>query len=188
MIRGDGETAERRWLPRMPQLSPCVSVFAAAPRPQAQPAVVPELALRAETMRCLNESDQKGHPDRAQPGNLLEELTGGIFPAFRQQLLPRFLPYPHQKVELLIGLLSPATHAGFPQFFQPGGAMARRIDLLTGAGNRPAPIYRLETIHHAREIFAGSEIAATQFPQHAGPGLSVVNPREKPRAEQVAQF
>jgi hypothetical protein len=28
---------------------------------------------------------------------------------------------------LLIGLLSPATHAGFPQFFQPGGAMARGI-------------------------------------------------------------
>src|ERR1017187_1793676 len=46
--------------------------------PQAQPAVVPKLALRTETMRCLNESDQKGDPDRAQPGNLFEELTGGI--------------------------------------------------------------------------------------------------------------
>ena len=65
-------------------------------------------------MRCLNESDQKGNPDRAQPGNLFEQLTGGMLPAFRQQLLPRFLPYLHQKVELLIGLLSPAAHAGFP--------------------------------------------------------------------------
>src|SRR6202051_5046837 len=111
----------------MLQLSPCVAVFAAAPRPQAQPAVVPQLALRTETMRCLKERDQKADRDRAQPGNLFEELTGGMLPAFRQQLLPRFLPYPHQKVELLIGLLSPAAHAGFPQFFQPGGA-----------GNRPA--------------------------------------------------
>jgi hypothetical protein len=42
-------------------------------------------------MWCLNESDQKGDPDRAQPGNLFEELTGGMLPAFRQQFLPRFL-------------------------------------------------------------------------------------------------
>src|SRR4029077_5149004 len=135
----------------MLQLPPCVSVFAAAPRPQAQPAVVPKLSLRTETMWRLNESDQKGYPDRAQPGNLFEELTGGMLPALRQQLLPHFLPYPYQKVELLIGLFSPAAHAGFPQFFQPGVAMARGIDLLAGAGYRPAPIYRFETIHHARE-------------------------------------
>jgi hypothetical protein len=40
------------------------------------------------------------------------------------------------------------THTGLPQFFQPGGTMARGIDLLAGARNRPTPIYRLETIHH----------------------------------------
>jgi len=37
MIVVDVETAQRRWLPRMLQLSPRVAVFAAAPRPQAQP-------------------------------------------------------------------------------------------------------------------------------------------------------
>jgi hypothetical protein len=95
----------------MLQFPPGVPVFAAAPRPQAQPAVVPQLALRTETMRCLNESDQKGDPDRAQRGNLFEELTGGMLSAFRQQLLPRFLPYPHQKVELSIGLLSPTARS-----------------------------------------------------------------------------
>src|SRR6202167_3282974 len=115
MIVVDVETAQRRWLPRMLQLPPCEPVFAAASRPQAQPAVVPKLSLRTETMRCLNERDQKSDPDRTQPGNLLEELTGGMFQAVRQQLLPRFLPYPHQKVQLLIGLLSSAAHAGFPQ-------------------------------------------------------------------------
>src|SRR5260370_29247368 len=150
MIVVDVETAQRRWFPRLLQLSHGVSVFAAAPRPQAQPAVVPKLALGAKTMRCLNESDQKGHPDRAQPGNLLKKLTGGMFPAFRQQLLPRFLPYPHQKVELLIGLLSPATHAGFPQFFQPGGAMARGMDLPAAAGHVPSPRYLLHAGHAAR--------------------------------------
>jgi hypothetical protein len=79
----DVETAQRRWFPRMLQLSPCIPVFAAAPRAQAQPAVVPQLSLRTETMRCLKESDQKGDPDRAQPGNLFEELTGRMLPAFR---------------------------------------------------------------------------------------------------------
>src|ERR1700676_3416100 len=182
MIVVDVETAQRRCLPRMLQLSPRVPIFAAAPRPQAQPAVVPQLSLRAETMRCLNESDQKGGPDRAQPGNLLEKLTGGMLPAFRQQFVPCFLPYPHQKVELLIGLLSPAAHTGFPEFFQPRSAMARGIDLLAGAGNRPAPIDRFETIHHAREVFADGEVTATQFPQRAHPGLSVVHRREKSRA------
>src|SRR5258707_3729039 len=112
----------------MLQLSPCVAVCAAARRPQAQPAVVPQLSLRTETMRCLNKSDQKGDTDRAQPGNLFEELTGRMLPAFRQQLLPRFLPYLRQKIELLIDPLSPATHTDFPQFFQPGGAMARGIE------------------------------------------------------------
>src|SRR6202171_5007490 len=111
MIMVNVETAQRRWFPRMLQLSPGVPVFAAAPRPQAQPAVVPKLALGTETMRCLNQSDQKGDPDRAQPGNLFEELTGGMLPAFRQQLLPRFLPCFHPKVELLIGLFSPTAHA-----------------------------------------------------------------------------
>ena len=81
VIMVDVETAQRRWFPRRLQLSFFVPVFAAAPRPQAQPAVVPQLSLRTETMRCLNESDQKGDSDRAQPGNLFEELTGGMFPA-----------------------------------------------------------------------------------------------------------
>ena len=64
MIMVDVEAAQRRWFPRMLQLSPGVPVFAAAPCPQAQPAVVPKLAFRTETMRCLNERDQKGDADR----------------------------------------------------------------------------------------------------------------------------
>src|ERR1035437_7811626 len=103
-------------------------------------------------MRCLQKSDHKGHPDRAQPGNLLEKLAGGMLPAFRQHLRARFLTYPHQKIELFIEPLSTTTYARFPQFFQPDGALARGIDLLTSAGNRPAPIQPFEPIHHASEV------------------------------------
>jgi hypothetical protein len=78
---------QRRWFPRMLQSSSGVSVFAPAPHPQAQPTLVPKLALHTETMRCLNESDQKGHADRAQPGNLLEELTGRMLLAFTRAAL-----------------------------------------------------------------------------------------------------
>jgi hypothetical protein len=59
-----------------------------------------------------------------------------MLPAFRQHLCARFLPYPHQKVELFIKPLSTTTYARFPQFLQPGGALARGIDLLSAAGNR----------------------------------------------------
>src|SRR5438876_894959 len=52
-------------------------------------------------MRCLEQSDQKGNPDRAQPGNLSEKLIGWMLVAFGQQLPPRFSTYPHQNVELL---------------------------------------------------------------------------------------
>jgi hypothetical protein len=58
----------RWWFPRMLQLLPCIPVFAAVPRPQAQPAVVPKLALRTETIRCLDQSDPKGDPDRPSWG------------------------------------------------------------------------------------------------------------------------
>ena len=74
-------------------------------------------------MRCLQQSDQKSDPDRAQPGNLLEKRAGGMLPAFRQQLLPRLFPYPHQEVKLLIEPLGATTYACFPQFLQPGSPL-----------------------------------------------------------------
>ena len=41
MIMVDVETAQRRWLPGMLQMSPGGPVFAAAPRLQGQPTVCP---------------------------------------------------------------------------------------------------------------------------------------------------
>jgi hypothetical protein len=72
---------------------------------------------RCELLRC------KAMTVSGKPGNLFEEFAGGMIPFFRQQLLPRFFSYSHQKDELLTDLLSLAAHAGFPQFFP-----ARRRD------------------------------------------------------------
>ena len=43
-------------------------------------------------MRCLDESDQKGNPDRPQLGNLSQKLMGWMLPAFPQQLPPCVAP------------------------------------------------------------------------------------------------
>ena len=67
MVMVDIETAQCRQLLGMLQLSSGESVFAAAPRLQGQPTVGPQLSLGTETMRGLDESDQKGNSDRAQP-------------------------------------------------------------------------------------------------------------------------
>ena len=63
-------------------------------------------------MRGLEQGDQQCHPDRAQPGNLPEQLMGRMFLAFRQQLPPCFLRI-WPRLELLIELLRAATHARF---------------------------------------------------------------------------
>jgi hypothetical protein len=110
-------------------------------------------------------------------------------PSPRMKSEPRLKGQPPTAPEVLfIKPLSTTTYACFPQFLQPGGALARGIDLRPATGNRPAPISPLETIHHASEIFAGGEIAAAQFPQRAYSGLSVVHRRDQPGAKQVTQF
>jgi hypothetical protein len=73
--------------------------------------------------------------------------------AFCQQLPPSLATDRHQGVKLLVELLGATTHARFGQFFQPGVTMTRGIDLVIGAGNRPASIEGFETIHHLSEIF-----------------------------------
>jgi len=125
MVMVDIETAQCRQLLRMLPLSFGESVFAAAPRLQGQPTVGPELSLGTETMRCLDESDQKGNSDGPQLGNLSQKLMGWMLPAFPQQLPPRFSTYLQQHVELLIELLGATAHAYLRQFFQPGATMAR---------------------------------------------------------------
>src|SRR5262249_17398398 len=61
----DVETTDCR-RPLTLQLSLGVAVFSAAPRLQGQPAVGPQLSLGAETMWCLQQSDQKGHSNGAE--------------------------------------------------------------------------------------------------------------------------
>ena len=76
MIMVDVETAQCRQSLGMLQFSPSEPVLAAGPRLQGQPAIRPQLSLRPETMWRLDQSDQQGHADRAQAGNLPEKLRG----------------------------------------------------------------------------------------------------------------
>ena len=82
-------------------------------------------------MRGLDQSNQECDPDRAQPGNLLEQRTGGMFPALCYQFPSCVLPYPQQTVELPVELFGAPTHACFTEFVQPHSAVTRRVDLLT---------------------------------------------------------
>jgi len=58
MIMVDVETAQCRQSLGMLQFSPSEPVLAAGPRLQGQPAIGPQLSLRTETMRCLNQGNQ----------------------------------------------------------------------------------------------------------------------------------
>jgi len=71
------------------------------------------LSLRTKTMWCLDESDQQGHSDRAQAGNLSQKLRGWMLLAFYQQLASCFSTDLCQGVKLLVELLGTPTHAGF---------------------------------------------------------------------------
>ena len=82
MVMVSVETAQCRQPVGMLELSCGEPVFSAAPRLQGQPTVGPQLSLHTETMRCLDQSDQKGHSDRPQAGNLPEKLMGWMLPAF----------------------------------------------------------------------------------------------------------
>jgi hypothetical protein len=64
------QPANRGRLLRALQLSLNESLFGAAVRLDPKSAVGPELPLGAETMRCLQQSDQLRRPDRADEWNL----------------------------------------------------------------------------------------------------------------------
>src|SRR5262249_31274725 len=131
MVMVSVETAQCRQPVGMLELSCGEPVFSATPRLQGQPTVGPELSLGTETMRCLDQSDQKGNPDGSQLGNLSQKFMGWMLPAFPQQLPSGVAPDLQQDIELLIELLGAATHARFRQLLQPSAAMARGINFFT---------------------------------------------------------
>ena len=111
-----------------------------------------------------------------------------MFPTLRQQLPSCFLAQRLQMIELLIEPLGSTTHAGLGQFFQPGGAVVRGIDLLAGTGNGPTAIQPFEAIHHPGEIFGDGQITAGQFLQRAYARFSVVHRGEKSAAQQLREL
>ena len=82
------KTANRNKFLRASQLAFHIAVFRADARLQSQSAICPQLALRAKTMRSLNQSQQQGSANRPYVGNLLK-LTGDlVFATLGQQFAP----------------------------------------------------------------------------------------------------
>src|ERR1039458_4254853 len=160
-------------------------MIGAAVRLDSKTAISPQLPLGTETMRCLDDRDQQGRPDWTDRGNLAEQLERLVLPALGQQFAPHLLAQRPQRIELLVVELRPAPHSRLSDLAEPLGTIARRIDLLTGAGNGPTAVHRLEARHHASQIAADRHITARQFLQSSYAMLSVIDRLE---LVQVQQF
>src|ERR1700682_6236259 len=169
----------QRYLPlRWSQLPFHITMIGAAVRLDGKTAVSPQLPLGAEAMRCLQNRDQLGCTDRPNRGDLAQQFRRLVFRALGQQLAPHLLPQRTQLIELLVVELRPAAHTRFADLAEPLRAIARRIDLLAAAGNRPTAIHRLEPRHHPSQIAADRQITARQFLQGSYAVLAVIDRRK----------
>src|SRR6266849_8308306 len=104
-------------------------------------------------MRCLEDREDERRPDRADERNLAQQFSRAVLVSLNQQITPHFLAQRPQGIELLIVELRPAAYAGFGDFTEPCGTIARRIDLLPRTRNPPASVDRLQPTHHPFDIF-----------------------------------
>ena len=111
-----------------------------------------------------------------------------MFATLRQQFAPGLLAQVLQHVQLLIKLLGSAASAGLGNFSQPLTAMAGIVDVPSGTGDRPAAIQGFQPIHDPGKIFDDGQITSGEFPQHAHPGLAVINRLEIIEPQQVGKF
>ena len=107
--------------------------------PHCCAALGPQLPLRAESIRRLDQGNQQSSPNRTDARNLAKPFRPAVFSALRQEIASHFLAQCLQRVELLEELGSTA-HAGFRNLVQPFRAMAWSIDGCAGARNGPASI------------------------------------------------
>src|SRR6266571_3888149 len=114
----------------------------------AQATVGPELPLAAEPVRGLHQRNQ---------------FRRLMFPTLGQKLGSDVAPQGLQSIQLLIEQLRAAAHAGLRNLAHPFLSTARSIDLGAGTSNAPTAIQRLQSIHHARQIFADGLITAPQL-------------------------
>src|ERR1700690_467430 len=153
------EPAYRHSLLGSSELSLHNAVFAADGSLQSQSAVGPELPLGPEAMRRLNQGDQQGCPNRTNRRNLAQQSHRSVFLTLRQQIAPHLLTQNLQCIELLVAELCPAAYAGFGDLDQPFVPMARCVNSLSRAGNRPASVERLQSVHHPRKILGDRQVA-----------------------------
>src|SRR5215469_5214741 len=84
---------------------------------QSQSAVLPQLALTAETMRGLDQDHRQSGTNRAQRGNLSQLGGDAMFATLGQKLAARLLAHVLQHVQLLIEVLRSPPRSGFADFF-----------------------------------------------------------------------
>ncbi len=130
---------------------------------RGQTAVALPLPLGAKSVCCLDKRDQQHCSDGTDRRNLAQQLRRAMLPAFDQQLLLNLLVPGPQCLELLIVKFSPTAHAGFLDFRNPFGTMARCVNLLVGTGNGPTSVQSFQTNQAPREIFGAGQIAARQL-------------------------
>src|SRR6266852_4477133 len=129
----------------------------------AQSTVGPELPLAAEPVRGLHERDQSRRSNRTDAGYLAQQFCGFMFPALGQKLGSHLSPQGLQSIQLLIEQLRSAPHPGLWKLAHPFLSSARSINLGAGTGNATASIQSLQSIHHARQLFADGLITAPQL-------------------------
>src|ERR1700737_1976060 len=157
------QTTKLLWLLGALPLSADISVLRAVVRLNAQATVGPELSLAAEPVRGLHQRDQAGGSNRTDAGNLAQQFRGFMFPTLGQKLGSQVAPQGLQSVQLLIEQFRPARHAGLRNLAQPFLSRPRRIALGARTSNAPTAIQRLQSIHHACQIFADGLITAPQL-------------------------
>jgi hypothetical protein len=85
------QPTDRGRLLRAFQLSLDVSMLGTAVRLDPKPAVGPQLALGAETVWGLDQSDQQSGPDRADERNRAQQFPRFMLLGLGQQFAPHFL-------------------------------------------------------------------------------------------------
>src|SRR5215469_5700540 len=94
-----------------------VDIFSGDASFQSQSAVLPQLALTAETMRGLDQCHRQSGTNRTQRGNLSQLGGDAMFATLGQKLAACLLAHVLQHVQLLIEVLSSPPRSGFADFF-----------------------------------------------------------------------
>src|SRR5271157_5787802 len=182
------EATKLNWFLAPLELSFHVAVLHTIVGLEPKTAVGPQLSLRSETKRSLDQRGHESSSNRTDRRNLSQQLCRAMFAALLDQISSYHSMQSSQGIEFLVEELGPTAHPNFLNLVQPFRTVARGIDRRAGTSNGPASIECLESIHNSGEIFADRQITARQFLQGSYAIFSMVDRPEKSAAKQIGQF